>query len=89
MLFQFFSETEAGPQQTKNNTEVLIKREPLVLPGLGALYRKKGGRLESYTCNPQTAEGNRALTKSIKRGKKLKTTNTERNWKNKNKKSFE
>ena len=24
-----------------NNNEVLIKREPLVLPELGALYRKK------------------------------------------------
>ena len=33
-----------------NNDEELMKREPIVLPELGVLYRKKG-RLEQYNSN--------------------------------------
>ena len=32
---------EMKEKNNNNNTEVLIKREPLVLPELGALYKKK------------------------------------------------
>ena len=34
-----------------NNNEVLIKREPLVLPELGALRERERNRLEQYTSN--------------------------------------